>query len=249
METFNFFVKVDNYDFNYYFGYAFDIKEGEEAYFKMVNFSMMNSMLNVSSYHNNNKFKINDTGVITTYTIPDGNYSVATLRDKINELTASTPIAFNYDASLNKYYIDCVDTGVVFYPLNMKMLLGFEKESYNLIIGQTYGSKFANMLSYTKLLLVSNSLVFNPTTDNNLIQDYSAKDGINEIICWMDKDIPTFVTIKYENFNGDEFKIANKNLTYINFTLMNEFKEVIRDAPEYYIQFQIKIKPSSIVDN
>lgn len=251
MEVFNYYINTanqdkddKNYSFNFRLGNNINLKEDEMAYFKLVNFSMMNSMLNVSSFHKNNQFRINN-GTITTYTIPDGNYTVTTLRDKINELTASTALAFNYDRTTNSYFINTSGSGFIFYPMNMKMILGFTKDSYNLILGDTYAEKFANLLPYTKLLLTTNNLAFNPSTDNNLNREYSGNEGINEIICWIDKDEPPFTTIKYENLMNIEFSISNANLTYINFGIMNEYKEFIRDCPNCFIHFQIIIKKNS----
>ena len=251
MEVFNYYINTanqdkddKNYSFNFRLGNNINLKEDEMAYFKLVNFSMMNSMLNVSAFHKNNQFRINN-GTITTYTIPDGNYTVTTLRDKINELTASTALAFNYDRTTNSYFINTSGSGFIFYPMNMKMILGFTKDSYNLIVGDTYAEKFANLLPYTKLLLTTNNLAFNPSTDNNLNREYSGNEGINEIICWIDKDEPPFTTIKYENLMNIEFSISNANLTYINFGIMNEYKEFIRDCPNCFIHFQIIIKKNS----
>ena len=174
MEVFNYYINTanqdkddKNYSFNFRLGNNINLKEDEMAYFKLVNFSMMNSMLNVSSFHKNNQFRINN-GTITTYTVPNGNYTVTSLRDKINELTASTALAFNYDRTTNSYYINTSGSGFIFYPMNMKMILGFTKDSYNLIVGDTYAENFANLLPYTKLLLTTNNLAFNPSTDNNL---------------------------------------------------------------------------------
>jgi len=42
-----------------------------------------------------------------------------------------------------------------------------------------------------------------------------------------------------------EFSISNANLTYINFGIMNEYKEFIRDCPNCFIHFQIIIKKNS----
>lgn len=251
MEVFNYYINTanqdkddKNYSFNFRLGNNINLKEDEMAYFKLVNFSMMNSMLNVSSFHKNNQFRINN-GTITTYTVPNGNYTVTSLRDKINELTASTALAFNYDRTTNSYYINTSGSGFIFYPMNMKMILGFTKDSYNLIVGDTYAENFANLLPYTKLLLTTNNLAFNPSTDNNLNREYSGNEGINEIICWIDKDEPPFTTIKYENLMNIEFSISNANLTYINFGIMNEYKEFIRDCPNCFIHFQIIIKKNS----
>jgi hypothetical protein len=248
MEIYNYYINTankdngdTNFNFNHKLGVNFHINENQKCYFKLINFSMMNSMLNISSYHKNNQFQINDMGDITTYTIPNGNYNITTLITKLNELTAGTPIAFNYESSTNSFYINSNEAGILFYPLNMKLILGFTKNSYNLIDGNTYGENFANLLPYTKLLITTNNLAFNPSTDNNLNREYSANEGINEIIAFIDKDEPPFSTLKYDNYNDVKFEIANKNFNYINLSIMNEYKEHIRDAPNAFYHFQIII--------
>lgn len=258
-ETYNFYInsanqdKDDkNYSFNFRLGTNIHLEKNQTAYFKVVNFSMMNSMLNISSYHNNNKFQIIYSGSTYDITIPDGNYTTITLRDKINELTSppyinpDLPFALNYDKTINKYYWINTDSGT-FKPLNMKSVLGFKDDIVNLVGNvPKYSDNFVNLLSYTKIILTTNSLLFEPTTDNNLIRDYTSNEGINEIICWIDKDIPTFATIKYENYINNEIKIANRNISYINFNIMNEYKELIKDCPNWFLQFQIIVKENVI---
>ena len=255
-EVFNYYINTankdrddKNYCFNYRFGQNLYLKEDESATFKLINFSMMNSMLNVSSYHKNNYFKISDNGTMITITIPDGNYSVLTLRDKINQLTGDLPLALNYDKTTNSYYWNCSENGIIFYPMDMKMILGFKNGNYYLSVGDTYGDDFANLLPYTKILITTNNLAFNPSTDNNLNREYSANEGINEIICWINKDEPPFTTLKYENLMNVEFKLSNNNLTYINFSIMNEYKEYIRDCPNSFLHFQIIVKKNNITNN
>lgn len=234
-----------NYSFNYRLGDNIHLNKNQTAYFKIINFSMMNSMLNVSSYHNNNKIQFIYQGNTYNITIPDGSYTATTLRDKINLLTDSPvdlPFALNYDKTINKYYWINTDSGT-FKPLNMKSMLGFKDDSVSLVGNVSkYADNFVNMLPYTKIILTTNSLLFEPTTDNNLIREYTSNEGINEIICWIDKDQPIFTTIKYENYMNNEIKIANRNITYINFNICNEYKEVIKDCPNWFLHFQIIIK-------
>ena len=206
---------------------------------------MMNSMLNVSSIHKNNQFKVNYNEIDYIITIPDGNYNVISLRDKINEITESVsydlPLALNYEKTTNSYYWTTSES-CIFYPLNMKMILGFNNNSYNLTSEiYTYGESFVNLLSYTKILITTNNLAFNPSTENNLERDYNSNEGINEIICWIDKDEPPFTTIKYENIIDNKYLISNKNFNYINFGIMNEYKEYIKDCSNCFIHFQIII--------
>lgn len=249
MEIYNYYINTNNkdkddtnYNYNYRLGNNIHLNENEELYFKLVNFSMMNSMLNISSFHGNNQFKISYSGTINTIIIPDGNYNTTTLRDKINDLLEilTLPIALNYNNTQNKYYW-MVSNTCIFYTLNMKSILGFKEDNYNYNSSPNgyYGENFVNLLSYTKIVLTTNNLAFEPTTDNNLIKDYNANEGINEIICWINKDIPTFATINYENLTDDKLKISNENINYINFGIMNEYKEHIKDCPNAFIHFQL----------
>lgn len=242
-EIYNFFINTKNkdkdsslYNYNYKLGLNFDF-ENQDAYFKIINFSMMNSMLNVSSYHNNNKFQINTI----TITIPDGNYNTTTLKDTINGLLTLLPVSLNYDSYLNKYYLNC-SQAITFKPLNMKHLMGWDNDTYNIDIGITYADKFVNLLSYTKIIITTNNLTFEPTTENNLNSEYLSNESISEIIAYINKDIPTFATIYYENINNLEYKLSNKNLNYINIGLMNEYKEYIKDCPNCFIHFQIILR-------
>lgn len=241
-----------NYSFNFRLGNNIYLNKNQQAYFKIVNFSMMNAMLNVSSFHKNNQLRFFYNANNYYLTIPDGNYSVSTLKDKINDLlkTVFTPftLVLNYNSLTNKFYWNTSQDYVIFYPQNMAMILGFTNDNYVIDINfNIYAEKFANLLSYTKIILTTNNLVFEPSTENNLNRDYSSNEGINEVICWIDKDIPTFATIKYENYMNIEHKLANRNITYINFNIVNEYKEVIKDAPNCFIHFQIIVRENNLI--
>ena len=234
------------YDYTFAIGDNITINNDEIIKFKLVNFSIMNAMLNVSSYHGNNSFKYSYLGVMTTITIPDGSYTATSLRDKINTLTSTSPIAFNYDKTTNKFWI-AVAAGVltnqfIFYPSDCSDLLGFTKTSYSWITGDYYAESFSNMLSYSKICLTSSSLAFNNTTDNNLEVKYKNNMGMNEIICWCDRDVPPFTTINYTNLEGVEFELGTTNIKTINFKIQNEYKQLLVDAPASFIQFQLIIE-------
>jgi len=205
-------------------------------------------MLNVSSSHGNNAFKIRYLDQDYIITIDDGSYTATSLRDAINGITDiyQLPLALNYNKTTNKFYFLVADgvsiNELYFYPLNTSLLLGFTKVIYDMPAGSYYAERFANMLSYSKICLTSKSLVFSNTTDNNLETKYKNNSGINEIICWVSRDIPTFATINYNNYEGTTFELATTNLKTINFQIMNEYKQVITDAPASFIQFQIIVE-------
>lgn len=235
------------YDFTFTIGDNIAIQKDEVIKFKLINFSIMNAMLNVSSYHGNNSFKIIDAGNPITITIPDGSYTATSLRDKINSICVENyyPIAFNYDKTTNKYWITTAENifqgELFFYPSDCSSLFGFTKTFYDVPTGSYYAETFANMLSYSKICLTSSSLAFNNTTDNNLEVKYKNNMGINELICWVSRDVAPFTTIDYTNLEGVEFELGTNNLKSINFKIMNEYKQLILDAPPSFIQFQLII--------
>jgi hypothetical protein len=233
-----------NYNFCVNLDVNLDVRNNDKIKFKLIDFSIMNSMLTVSSSHKNNQFKIKYLTVDYIITIPDGSYTASSLRDAINTILTATskPLALNYDKKINKFYW-IISNGIVagnlfFYPLNCASLFGFTNTSYELIYPtEYYGETFANMLPYSKIVLVSD-LVFETNSQNNFINKYSAYAGIGDIICWIPRDIPLFSTINYVN-NDREIDIANKNIKSVNFALMNEYQEYILDAPSCYIHFQL----------
>lgn len=235
------------YNFNVPLDVNIDIKSNEKIKFKLIDFSIMNTMLNISSYHKNNTFKVLFLGTNYTITIEDGNYTAISLRDEINTLltTLNISIAFNYDKTTNKYYLVTADNVVAgqlyFYPLNMASTFGFTKTSYELIYPNEYYSEdFVNMLPYSKILLTTD-LTFETNIQHNFEKKYSANSGIKDIICWFNRDQPPYTTINYNNIANNEIIIANNNIKNINFQIMNEYQEYILDCPKCYIHFQIII--------
>ena len=234
-----------NYNFNIPLDVNIDIKNTDKIKFKLIDFSIMNSMLNVSNAHKNNKFKV--TYISTDYfiTIPDGSYTPASLRDKINDylVALNLPIAFNYDKITNKYWLvtslNVIAGQLYIFPLNCASLFGLTKSSYELIYPNEYYSEtFVNMLPYTKVVLTTD-LVYDTNVQYNLEQRYSANAGIDNIICWINRDQPLFTTINYTNIQNREILISNKNIKSINFSIRNEYLEYILDAPVSYIHFQL----------
>jgi hypothetical protein len=234
-----------NYNFNIPLDINIDVRGNDKIKFKLIDFSMMNSMLNVSSFHKNNEFMIKYLNVDYFITIPDGSYTAPLLRDVINTLVfaQNLPIAFNYDKKINKYFLltsTGVDAGeLFFYPLNCASLFGFTKSSYEIIYPNEYYSEtFVNMLPYTKIILATD-LVFDTNVQNNFQTRYSANAGVGDIVFWCPRDIPLFSTINYFNDSNREIELANKNIKSINFSIINEYNEYILDAPISYIHFQL----------
>jgi hypothetical protein len=227
-----------NYNFNIPLDINIDVRGSDKIKFKLVDFSMMNSMLNVSAFHKNNQFNIKYLSLDNFITIPDGSYTAPNLKDVINSIltTLSIPVIFDYDKKTNKFKIQS-NVNLQFYPLNCSLLLGFIQPSYSFLVLNSYTSEtFANMLPYNKIVLTTD-LSFDTNTQNNFQLRYSANSGIGNIICWIPRDIPIFSTINYSN--NDEIEIADKNIKSINFSIINEYQEYILDCPNVFLHFQL----------
>lgn len=233
-----------NFNFNIPLDINIDVRGTDKIKFKLIDFSMMNSMLNVSTFHKNNEFRIRYSFTTYTITIPDGSYNATSLKDVLNAKIAilNIPITFNYDKTTNKYKITfgTIGTTLIFYPDNCSSLFGFTQPSYTYISQSSFDAEsFVNMLPYTKIILTTD-LVFDTNTQNSLQSKYSANAGVGDIICWIPRDIPPFSTINYSSLGtNNEIEISNKNIKSINFSIINEYQEYIRDAPNVFIHFQL----------
>lgn len=236
-----------NYDFNVELDLNVDLKSDEKLKFKLCDFTIMNSMLNVSAAHSNNTFAIVLFDISYFITIPDGNYTAVSLRDWINDYmtTNSYPLAFNYDKSTNRYWlvtsVGISGTDLTFYPKNCAQLFGFTKKVSYVIQypNEYYSDTYVNMLPYTKIILTT-SLTFDNNTQQNLALPYrNGNAGVGNIVHWFDRDIPPFTTISYTNNMNKEIEISDRNIKSIKFSLVNEFGTSIYDAPQCLLHFQL----------
>jgi hypothetical protein len=239
-----------NFNFNILLDNNIDVSDNYKIKFKLIDFSMMNSMLNISQTHQNNQIKIKYLTVDYIITIDDGSYTATSLRDAINNklFALNIALAFNYDKLRNKYFIltsnGIVSGDVIFYPLNMSKVLGFINASYDVIYPNEYYSEtFVNLLPYDKIVITTD-LSFECNSQNNFNKEYSAFAGTGDIIAWISRDIVPFSTINYTNTNNNEILLANKNIKSINISLMNEYNEYILDCPDSCIHFQLIIYES-----
>ena len=219
-----------NFNFNVELDVNIDVRGDDKIKFKLIDFSLMNSMLTVSNYHKNNSFKVRYNSNDYIIYIPDGSYTATTLKDVINNYLAVVsvlplPLKFYYDKTTNKFWLESTEQ-IIFSPLNCALLLGFTNQSYTISPGPKYYSDtFANMLPYSKIILTSD-LALDTNTQQNLIRRYNSISGISNIITWFSRDIPLFSTINHIE-NDNEILISNKNIKSINFNIVNEYQEFI----------------------
>jgi hypothetical protein len=227
-----------NSDFNIILDENLIIDENDKVFLKINNISFLNNLLNISQHHLNDYFEVEYNSVITRYYLTDGNYSIYTFKDKINELLTSYNFSMTYDTILCKYYYRLSSGTININPCNLGKFFGLN--SIKVIdTNIVYSDDVVDFRSYNKLLLTS-SLTFVNNPWNNLISSFTSNSGIGSICCWLDRsDIP-FKTITYNN--SEENEIANKNIKNINFKILNEYREIISNMPDIQLQFQIIIK-------
>jgi hypothetical protein len=261
MATYNLFINSKNrnssekpYDFTLLLKNQIIVKQNEYINVNVMSFNMINSMYNISTVLKNNTFDIeirtleDDFIDIITYTIPDGNYSVLTLRDTLNNLLeGKINISYNYGS--NTYTLFNINAGNNRYHLkNIKCckLIGIYNDME--ITLTPFTGSYANMVNYQQILLKTD--LQHESLNQDTITDINNDLNISQILCWFNKqDVEPFRSISYINQGSSCFcyNILNNNISSINFTLCNERNEVITDADEWllHLQFVVRKKEDS----
>ena len=229
-------------------------EEDETISLNVLSFDMMNSMYNVSVINNNNLFTIKRTNadgttrpIMTTYTIPDGNYDVISFTAILNSLLSTTYISVKYNQSQNTLTYTNIDTNpyrYFLYPLGKSnKLLGISSPT-ELISGNGTTGTYINMVNYNKVLLRVDNISFDRFNYEN-IDDTDTLLNNGNIMFWITKtDIPPFKMISYDNkdggssFNNDLF---DTQVDAITLKLTNEYNQLITDAPDYFLSLQFII--------
>jgi hypothetical protein len=228
-----------NSDFNIILDNNLIIEDHQRCFLKVNNISFLNNLLNISQYHLNDYFEITHDAVITRYYLTDGNYNVYTFKDAVNTLIKNNHhITLTYDNILSKYSYHTSSGSVILNPCNLKPFFGL---SSSIIINTTtvYGD-LLDFRSYSKFLLTT-SLTFKNNPYNNLIGQYSGKEGIGSLVLWIDRTDVPFKTITYKG--DDLIEIVDKNIKNINFKILNEYREQVVMMPNIQIQFSLIVKP------
>lgn len=215
----------------------------------VMSFYMMNTMYNISSILKNNTFEVetrdsnNQNPSTTLYTIPDGNYSVLTLRDFLNtELSGKISISYNYHNntytfiktnSNNRYYIK---------NINCPKSLGLSTDTE--ITLQGINSTFINMVEYQQIIIKSD-LSYRDLCQDNISRVQDDLFNISQVLFWTSKqDVEPFKNISYNNCDaGDSFtyNIIDDNINSINFKVFNENNQLITDCPDWFLHLRFTI--------
>ncbi len=237
---------VDN--FNIYFASGeLCCTENQYITINVVSFDMMNSMYNVNA--KNNSFQITQTDldgtsnpITTNYTIPSGNYSVLTFKDKLNSLLTGV-VAITYNTAQNTYTFTLIAPNTNRYflnPLNTTKLIGLDNKIEMVSSGIT--GKFVNMVSYNKIIIRTENLNFDYFGYENIKDGYGEMSN-SDILFWRSKqDVEPFKMISYNNEDAStsfKYDLYNTSIDYIHLNLTNEYNEPLTDAGDYmlFIQF------------
>ena len=185
--------------------------------------------------------------------IPDGFYKASTYTAKIKELLSAYDCDITLDSLTNKVSIIHTKTDTVKYPhtdpngvidlelstINIQNNLGIKTQSITLPIYTTFvGNTNIDLINYKKIIIATD-LDFTQKTTNELITGNDDGTGVGNILVWINADEPPFTCVKYYNYENTSYRIENKNISNITFTLYNEKRQKLT-LDNMLIHFEIE---------
>lgn len=201
-----------------------------------------------------------------THTIEDGSYSLTNLNSYLNyllRLYISPNLAFSmaypsqpFLTAQNKQVLawGTAEPDFIYTALNktdenykieinfnatLKRMLGWVE---NPIIYKNdipiEAPKYLNLINFKKIMLTS-SLQLRTKPYTFLNKTYTKATGVGDVIAWISKDQAPFTYINYTNPTDFKIEIDDKQITKINFKILNEFAQVLNDIPSCCFHIQI----------
>jgi hypothetical protein len=227
-------------------------KENEYIELNVVSFDMPNNMYNINN--TNNKFIITRGTTDTTYTIPEGNYSVKTFLAILQTLINDGHITITYNTAQNTYTFLKNGTSQLHYIIPNKIwgLINLIPTVSYEITSQGLTTGLINLSAYSKVILRTQGITYYQSNLENLTNT-SALQLYSDVIFWKTKtDIEPFKMISYNNEDaGNNFslQLQDKMIFRLQLQLKNEKNEFITDAPDYtaVIQYNIYEKQDDVI--
>lgn len=203
-------------------------------------FYTLNTMYNVSSLIGNNTFDLEliaGTTILQSYTIPDGNYSVLTLRDTLNVLLNGL-VNVSYSYSSNTYTFSKTSltyTTITIKNIKCSQLIGLST-SKEITVGGIKSS-YINMVDYSQLIIMSD-LNYMDLNQDNIIYDENMR--ISQILLQVIRqDIEPFRAITQDD-DDVSYNLLNTNINRIRFKIMNEKGKEITDIGDWYLHLNFE---------
>jgi hypothetical protein len=207
----------------------------------VISFDMINTMYNINS--TNNEFIIRRGTTYTTYTIPEGNYSVKTFMAMMSGLINDVNIIISYNTAQNTYtFTKKAGITQLHYIIPSKIwgiINLLPTTEYNIPVAG-FNTGYINLVNYSKIIIRTEGINYYYSNIENYGKPNSST--LSNIIFWACKsDIEPFKVIKYNNEDAGRsfsYKIENKEINNLTLQLKNENNEFILDAPDYLIALQ-----------
>ena len=221
------------------------LKCGENEFFT-VNIQSFNMIKSFYAIQNglNNKFFVVMKGEDGAYVeefvryIPQGNYTVASLLIKLQELCFNL-VNVEYDRILNKFkYTKSTspDYNIAGYDMyirceNCGLILGFDDGVEKLINTMTLSDNFVNVSGFTSLIIKLGGL----SMSSSYINMVSSKYDISRMIGIV--DIASIMPMDSIVYNSDvgQYKITDKIITRFSIDIVNENNVIFPQMSDYIL--------------
>jgi hypothetical protein len=214
---------------------------GEYMEINVISFDMINTMYNINN--NNNQFILRRGTTYTTYTIPEGNYSVKTFMAMMSGLMNDPHITITYNTAQNTYtftkkagitQLHYIIPSKIWGIINLLPTIEYNIPTTGLTTG------YVNLVNYSKIILRTEGVNYFYSNIENFGNPNNST--LSNIIFWKTKsDIEPFALLSYNNEDGGNsfcYKVENKEINNLTLKLMNENNELITDAPDYLVVLQ-----------
>lgn len=193
------------------------------------------------------------TTTLNNLVIPDGFYNSTSYIAKIRELISPYNMNISLDSLSNKISITHTLTDNIKFPYtdtnggisfeletpNLRQNMGFDNELNQLVVNTALlGNTNIDLVNYKKIILSTN-LDFTNKTHNDLVGGNTEETGVGNILLWIDNDEAPFTCIKYKNYENTSYRIENKTINNIIFTIYNEKSQQL-NLDNMLIHFEIE---------